>query len=234
MDYIYIVRRNLVLKVIWLSHHPEMDSYCKSIFMCFFIEPSRRFGFNELHRRVQTLGKMSMPTLSDHLDHLIDLKLILKETDRKSSGPLKKRRYYFNMKLDKHLSEDERAFDLRILDKKLGPLLKEYDFKDIAQMLFGQITLINAQQMRHFIRAQGIKDKYERQAIFLIGKTLLSLSLSHFLTRFFQLLDAVNEKEREIMQKEFEVAIEHIEEVLKSTFGFFVAIDLEDDKKKGI
>ena len=75
----YAVRDKMIDKV--LKKHRELDDICHEIF--FTLMAYKKLRFNELLRALKKLGiKITQPTLSEHLPHLIEKELI----ERKEEG----------------------------------------------------------------------------------------------------------------------------------------------------
>jgi DNA-binding HxlR family transcriptional regulator len=103
-----------------------IDEYCEKIFLTLAIH-GEKIRFNELHRKLEKVGgKMSKPTLIEHLNHLIKNKIIQRDEEDKQ-----KVTYGLNWKKFKqlqeikkfneitlHLIEEEKRFKSEDLDQR--------------------------------------------------------------------------------------------------------------------
>ena len=106
----------------------EMDEYCIKIIQ-FFLTTMQRYRFNELYRAISEAGaRMSRPTLSEHLKHLVKQELV----ERKVEG-VQTVTYtlnygkFFNLKeimeLPDNMLEKQKEFNASPIDEQIRQVL---------------------------------------------------------------------------------------------------------------
>ena len=133
----------------------ETDEYCLNIARVILLS----FGwlrFNELFRKVNELGaKMSKPTFSDHLNHLVEKKLVIRKVEGKQQVS-----YFFNWKKFKVKPEDvkelakeeepeevmlaqKKRFNARPIDEQVKEILLSLFEKSIRELQLDVLSAIN-------------------------------------------------------------------------------------------
>jgi DNA-binding HxlR family transcriptional regulator len=121
----------------------ELDEYCKKLLVT-FIASDRRWHFNEFHHKLnETSFKISRPTLSVHLKHLLRLKLITRKKEGKqliSYGVNWEKLKYLqetveSLKATKRIAENEATF-------------RSFPIEEQTMFLTNVLSLRNLQQLK--------------------------------------------------------------------------------------
>jgi len=116
----------------------ELDEYCLNIVRVLLLG-FKKFRFNDLYRTLNSkIGfKLSKPTFSDHLKHLLDKELVI----RKVEG-IQKVTYIFNYQKFKDLADavknQESTDELDVQQKKFNSLSLE---EQIQQIVYSTIAI---------------------------------------------------------------------------------------------
>ena len=96
------------------------DQYCEKILIVLMMS-DEKIRFNELHRKLKKFGvKMSKPTLIEHLNHLVEKELILREEEDKQ-----KVTYVTNWNRFKQVKKAKKLNQLTLQQIKMEKTFKE-------------------------------------------------------------------------------------------------------------
>ena len=184
-----------------------LDKTCDNLF-AFFLAYDDKIGFNKLLRSLNGLGvKISKPTLSLHLKHLMENKVLT----RKEEG--KQRVYYeINWELFKNLRDvqkENKALENYLKDKKF---VQSLPLVEQMQCTTDILTLRNVQQLRLSILSTLEPDR-------LFDYTLESL-VSKRVLRIFKnwLLQSCQKNKEECRKKALPVLEAYIERLKNDIF----------------
>ena len=121
----------------------KLDKICDSLF-AFFVASNEKIGFNELLRSLNGLGvKVSKPTLSEHLKHLTEQKILT----RKEEG--KQRVYYeINWELFENLRDaqkENKTLESYLKNKKV---VQSFPLDEQLRYVANVLALRNMHELR--------------------------------------------------------------------------------------
>jgi len=149
----------------------ELDPYCQKILtvFTFAFPPKKEVGFNELAHTMNKLFKMSKPTLSQHLKHLMDLNVIKKRVDERSSLRLKPSYYSLNRDW---LRETAPQKEFMKTAEKIAKL-KEESLLELTQRLFEILYFGDLIMTRLLIEKMAFKNPNLKAEIWITRNEIL-------------------------------------------------------------
>lgn len=135
----------------------DYDEFCDNI-CSFFVAYDKKIGFNELHRELNRTGlKISKPTLSEHLKHLLRNKFLTRKKEGKQRV-----NYQFNWAMFENLREarkDDKTMEAYLenkktvqsfpLDEQLMYVANVLSLKTVTMLRFRILSILEPD--RHFI-----------------------------------------------------------------------------------
>jgi len=122
---------------------PELDYYCRRI-LVYLIAIGKKIRFNDLHKFLAEKGfALAKPTLSKHLKHLTQEKLVLRKVEDVQKVTYEVNHKIFRdleksvkstIKYRKRLAEEEQIFDSISIDDQIYVVLEKMMLRNLRQL----------------------------------------------------------------------------------------------------
>jgi DNA-binding HxlR family transcriptional regulator len=155
-----------------LEKHAALDDICREIFLTLWAY--KKLRFNELLRALKKLGiKITQPTLTDHLQHLIEKRIVEKEDGYSLREDInsvlhpsqEELREWLEVFLnDKNLPE--RLRPLKITGKEFYSLLTDNEVDRMAVKDLADTLSLNLHELKSFVNYDLEIGKFESDAAF--------------------------------------------------------------------
>jgi DNA-binding HxlR family transcriptional regulator len=177
-------------------------------------------GFNRLATKLEEkdYGKFSRPTLSEHLRHLQEQKLVIKRTDETSKSPWKHSHYSLNYQaMSKYLpglkeSLRDRGNSWFTILEELQKRIDEVDFEDLAWEALRFIYMGDLAITKLYLESLRGKEKKELRAT----QNILRSACDLFLYRLYELGNKAKDEEIAKVIGQFDRQIERGNRFLRS------------------
>lgn len=183
------------------------DIYCDQLCMI-FLTTNKKIRFNELYRRklTQFNVKMSRPTLVEHLNHLLENKIILRHEENKQ-----KVSYELNWKMFDQLAKAQKINKTLLHQIKNEKIFKSKSLKEQKIYATGILHIILLNNLKlNILDILEPKNKLENHAFFNILTTLYSIYPKWFIDTCKEskensqkALNSINEDIKELMETFF-------------------------------
>jgi DNA-binding HxlR family transcriptional regulator len=166
-----------------LAQIDDNDRYCQKILLFLCVTYPKKHGFNELRRQLNSKKQgptFTRKTLSNHLNHLLELEIITFEIIEESNLTIKPKKYYLNSNFVK-IVKDIFVYDYDLLQsdiyqdflevgvKALTIALIDIMISDVIQLLSDKLIysekIADYRRQRVSIRSEIITNAYYRRVI---------------------------------------------------------------------